>query len=94
MSTAAVAREKSGPSRQPERPSRPEGGTREAGSPEEPEEVLVADVRAGLTPTDMVERKLLYLLRGAPVAGSHVRMGGPRGRGGPKEAAHRTTGAA
>jgi hypothetical protein len=47
-----------------------------------PEEVLVADSRAGLTPSDMVERKLLYLLRGASVAGSHTRMPGPRVRGG------------
>jgi hypothetical protein len=67
--------------------------TPEAGLPEEPEEVLVADIRAGMTPTDMVERKLVYLLRGAAVAASHVRMGGPRGRGGPNEAAHRTTAA-
>ena len=45
------------------------------------EEVLVTDARAGLTTADMVERKLQYLLRGASVAGSHVRMGGPRVRG-------------
>jgi hypothetical protein len=29
------------------------------------EEVLVPDARAGLTPADMVERKLLSLLRGS-----------------------------
>jgi hypothetical protein len=46
-----------------------------------PEEVLIADVRSGLSPADMVERKLQDLLRGSPVAGSHVRMGGPRARG-------------
>ncbi len=46
-----------------------------------PEEVLVADSRAGLTPADMVERKLLYLLRGASVAGSHVHAASPRPRG-------------
>jgi hypothetical protein len=40
--------------------------------PGQAEEVLIADARAGLTPSDMVERKLLYLLRGVPVAGSHV----------------------
>ena len=40
---------------------------------EQPDEVLVADTRAGLTPTDMVERKLMYLLRGASVAANHVR---------------------
>ncbi len=43
--------------------------------------MLIADTRAGLTPADMVESKLLILLRGAPVAGSHVRMGVPRVRG-------------
>ena len=32
---------------------------------EEPEEVLIADARGTLTPTQMVERKLLYLLRNA-----------------------------
>jgi len=32
-----------------------------------PEEVLVADVRAGLTPSDMVERKLMGLLHGTSV---------------------------
>lgn len=47
----------------------------------QPEEVLIADARAGLTPTDMVERKLLSVLNGAPVAGSHVRMAGLRIRG-------------
>ena len=35
-------------------------------SPGEPDEVLVADDRAGLTPADMVERKLLHLLRDHP----------------------------
>jgi hypothetical protein len=44
--------------------------------PGQPEEVLVADARNGLTPADMVERKLLFLLRGASVAGSHLSMGG------------------
>ena len=37
--------------------------------------------RAGLTPSDMVERKLLYLLRGASVAGSHIHAASPRPRG-------------
>jgi hypothetical protein len=37
--------------------------------PEGPEEVLVADLRAGLTPSDMVERKLLYLSRGSAMTG-------------------------
>jgi hypothetical protein len=34
------------------------------------DEVLVTDVRDGLTPADMVERKLLHLLEG-----SHARLG-------------------
>jgi len=45
---------------------------------EQSDEVLVADTRAGLTPSDMVERKLIYLLHGASVAASHVRR--PHGR--------------
>jgi hypothetical protein len=49
---------------------------------EQQDEVLVADARAGLTPTDMVERKLMRLLHGASVAGSHLRMGGSRARPG------------
>jgi hypothetical protein len=49
--------------------------------PGQPEEVLVADARNGLTPSDLVERKLLSMLRGASVAGSHLGMGGPRVRG-------------
>jgi hypothetical protein len=52
--------------------------------PGQPEEVLVADARAGLTPADMVESKLLSLLHGASVVGSHLRMGGPGVRGGTK----------
>ncbi len=52
-----------------------------AAPPAQPEEVLVADSRAGLTPSDMVERKLLYLLRGASVAGSHVHAASRRPRG-------------
>lgn len=43
-----------------------------------PEEVLVADNRSGVTPAELIERKLVYALHGAPVAGSHVRMGGAR----------------
>jgi hypothetical protein len=50
---------------------------------EQPDEVLVADHRAGLTPSEMVERKLMRLLDGASVAGSHMRMGGPQDRGRP-----------
>jgi len=44
------------------------------------EEVLVPDARAGLTPSDMVERKLLHLLRGSAVAGSQVRIEASRMR--------------
>jgi hypothetical protein len=35
-------------------------------SPAEPEEVLVPDVRAALTPAQMVDRKLLALLPSGP----------------------------
>jgi hypothetical protein len=45
--------------------------------PGQPEEVLVPDARNGLTPADLVERKLLSMLRGASVAGSHLGMGRP-----------------
>jgi hypothetical protein len=67
-------------SRQAEHKARPTSANPSAPAP--PEEVLVADSRAGLTPSDMVERKLLYLLRGGSVAGSHTRMPGPHVRGG------------
>jgi hypothetical protein len=93
MSTTTVSPQESVPARARQQPLRFHRGTSwlgaggfllrpetpEARRPEEPEEVLVADVRAGLTPADMVECKLLHLLRGAAVAGSQVRMGG-RGR--------------
>jgi hypothetical protein len=36
------------------------------------EEVLVADSRAGLTPSQMVERKLIGLLRGTPLPVSQL----------------------
>jgi hypothetical protein len=52
------------------------------------EEVLVPDARAGLTPSDMVERKLLHLLRGAAVAGSQMRMEASRMRGARPAANH------
>jgi len=57
-------------------------------APESLEEVLVPDARAGLTPSDMVERKLLHLLRGAAVAGSQVRMEASRMRGARPSANH------
>src|SRR5947209_1158986 len=46
--------------------------------PGEPEEVLIADVRGTLTPTQMVERKLLALLRNDGLGGSLQRADGPR----------------
>jgi hypothetical protein len=39
-----------------------------------PEEVLVADARARLTPADMVERKLGDLLNRNPFTVGHLRM--------------------
>ena len=50
-------------------------------TPEHPEEALVADARAGLTPSDMIEHRLQLLLRGAPMAGSQAQRGGARVRG-------------
>jgi len=44
---------------------------------EQPEEVLIVDDRARLTPSDMVERKLSRLLRGASMASSHMQRRGP-----------------
>jgi hypothetical protein len=41
--------------------------------PSEPEESLVVDDRAGLTPSELVERKLLYLLRANPLPVSPAR---------------------
>ena len=38
-------------------------------------ELLVADARADLTPTDLVDRKLAHLLRGAPLAIRDMRTG-------------------
>jgi len=46
-----------------------------------PDETLVVDARAGLTPADMVERALQYRLRGGVVSASHVRMRPAHGRG-------------
>jgi hypothetical protein len=39
-----------------------------------PEEALVTDRRAGLTPSEQVEQKLLSLLKSNPVRVSHVQM--------------------
>jgi hypothetical protein len=49
-------------------------------APARPEETLVADARAGLTPNDMVERKLMCLLSRAPLGVRHAR-GSNQGRG-------------
>jgi hypothetical protein len=103
MTTATLPVEETDPVRARRQPLRTHRGTSQLGAggfllrpetpearrPEEPEEVLVADVRAGLTPNDIVERKLLHLLRGAAVAGSHMRMWG-RGRSGSEGAAAQT----
>jgi hypothetical protein len=40
-----------------------------------PEEALVADTRAALTPAQLVERKLVYLLNANPLPVSHVMAG-------------------
>jgi hypothetical protein len=39
------------------------------------EEALVEDVRAGLTPSEMVERKLVSLLKSNPLPVSHLKAG-------------------
>ncbi len=38
------------------------------------EEALIADTRAGLTPAQLVERKLMSLLKSNPLPVSHVQM--------------------
>jgi hypothetical protein len=45
---------------------------------EAPQEILVSDPRAGLSPAQMVERKLVSLLRSAPIPVSRLRSPGPR----------------
>jgi hypothetical protein len=39
-----------------------------------PEEALIADTRAGLTPSQLVERKLISLLKSSPLPISHVQI--------------------
>lgn len=46
--------------------------TPQARSPRQAEDVLIADARAQLTPSQMVERKLVSLLRGAPLPVSQL----------------------
>jgi hypothetical protein len=41
------------------------------------EEILVADARSGLTPAQMVEDKLVSLLRGTPLSMSRRQSAGP-----------------
>jgi hypothetical protein len=57
----------------------PHSGHDRAGPPgptaEVPEESLIADARAGLTPAQMVERKLVSLLRTNPLLVSQVMAG-------------------
>jgi hypothetical protein len=45
-------------------------------------ESLVPDARAGLSPADALERKLVRALAGAPVRSSHLRSAAGRGREG------------
>jgi hypothetical protein len=42
------------------------------------EEVMVADVRAGLTPAQMVERKLVSLLKATPLPMSRLQTSNAR----------------
>jgi hypothetical protein len=42
------------------------------------EEVMVADVRAGLTPAQMVERRLVSLLKVTPLPMSRLQTTNPR----------------
>jgi hypothetical protein len=53
----------------------PQGARQPARPPEAPEEVLVADDRAALTPAQLVEQKLVYLLKTHALPVSHVRTG-------------------
>jgi hypothetical protein len=51
------------------------------GAPTQPpatEEVMVADVRAGLSPSQMVERKLVSLLKATPLPMSRLQTPGAR----------------
>ena len=46
--------------------------------PAQPEETLVTDPRARLTPAQMVERKLVALLQSVPLPISRLEKAGPR----------------
>jgi hypothetical protein len=39
-----------------------------------PQEILVADVRAGLTPSQLVERRLVSMLRSTLLPASHLQV--------------------
>jgi hypothetical protein len=43
-------------------------------APATSEEALITDTRAGLTPAQMVERKLVLLLKSNPLPVSHVQV--------------------
>jgi hypothetical protein len=58
-------------------PTRSGEGREQTLTPEAIEEDLVTDVRASLTPAQMVERKLVSLLKSNPLPVSHL-MTGPR----------------
>ncbi len=63
-------------SRHFEAPASPPDGQQPA--PAVTEEVMVADVRAGLTPAQMVERKLVSLLKATPLPMSRLQTTGAR----------------
>jgi hypothetical protein len=48
------------------------GGNDLPGSAADGQEVMVVDTRGQLRPAEMVERKLVHLLRGGPLPVSHV----------------------
>jgi hypothetical protein len=56
-------------------PSKNDARTGTPRAPVIPEEALIADVRAGLTPSQQVERKLISLLKSNPLPISRVPMG-------------------
>ena len=64
------------PGRHVEQLSGPEGS--KPADRAETVESLIADRRAGLTPSDMVEQKLQALLHGTPLRVGYLRLGLPR----------------
>jgi len=59
----------------------PDTSAAEPVAEEVPEEVLIPDYRARLTPSDMVDRKLADALHGASLGVSHLRHAVPGTRG-------------